>query len=177
MKIILTKHCKQRRPHHEIKKDDEIQKWIKYFIDRFNIEELNNSIYKIQSKQYFIIFRLDSKLDRIMTIITFVNLNDKIYNIKENINFKIKDISNKEKFRLHRINFLGITVHCGNLTYSKDGTIRVKFRKDVYDKYDVPEEYHISSCKGALFNSIEECQKITFNVIKDKKIIIFKRKK
>lgn len=173
MKIILTKHCKQRRKHYDVKSDNEILKWINYFIDRFDIAKLNNSIYKIQSKQYFIIFRYENQK---MTIITFVNLNDRLYDIKENINFIIKDISNKEKFRLHRINFNGITVHCGNITYNKDGTIRVKLRKNVYDKYEIPKEYTNVNYKGALFVSFEEMQKVTFNVINDKKIIIFKRK-
>lgn len=176
LKIKLTKHCKQRRNHFDIKEDSEILKWVHYFIDRFDLSEQNNSVYKIQSKKYFMI--LDLK-DKILTIITFVNFNDSIFEEKDKMRFILKDLTTKEITRLHRINFVGRTVHCGNITYNKNGSVRVKLKKDVLTKYIIPENLLLNltqSTKGALFDSLEECQKIMLKIIKNKKVITFERK-
>lgn len=174
--LKLTRHCKQRRAHFDVKEDSEILKWVHYFIDKFNLQIKKDSIYKIQSKQYFLVCSINNK---ILTIITFVNLNDELFNNKDNIKFILKDVLSKELTRLHRINFVGRTVHCGNITYNKNGSVRVKLRKDVLTKYIIPENLLLKltqSTKGALFDSLEECQKIMFKIIKNKKVITFERK-
>lgn len=88
-------------------------------------------------------------------------MNVELFNNKDNIKFILKDVLSKELTRLHRINFAVRTVHYENITYNKNGYVRVKLKKDTLTKYIITENLllKLTQLNGHCFDSLKECQK------------------
>jgi len=170
MEIILTKHCKQRRKNLLIRDSSEIIKWLEYLVIRFDISNLDKGNYSIKGNQNFLVF---NKQNTKLTIITFGGFKNEIWDLRDLLKLKLINLDTKDSLKIWRVNIVGRTVHCGSITYNKDNSVRVKLRKNVFDKYSVNINKPYTR-KGFCYSSIKDVDFL--NKIKGQYLINFKRK-
>ena len=146
-KIVITKHSKQRRPHHDITPDLFLTKWVEYFDDLFNLHTLEFGIYKIYSGSRTAIIRV--KEDTLI-LITFRGYKD--FNLREKLDIKIK----YQPERLYFENQKKQNKPLGEIFWL-DNSIKIKIRNRLIDKFNLPVKYIETE-----FNSIEELKELFF---------------
>lgn len=144
MNVIVTTHSKQRRPEFEEKHELEIKMWMEYFIKRFNIIFMTkDGTYRIKYKEKGLIFTKEKMDIKVITIYGF----DDCWEIKEDINFKMKLQSNPRFIRINRITSTGRVKKCGQIMFTKNG-LDLQLSKILKDKY---------KCEVKLqYNKVEE---------------------
>jgi len=130
MKIVLTKHSKQRREHYEIKKDEEIIPWVEYLIEKYKIKNIEDGKYKIRGRGNVIVFK---KKKYTVIVITIRGFNIKRFENRENYKLKFSKIIDDE-FRIYRKNYKGVTKVAGKI---ENDIIQLK--KEIYDIYNIPK--------------------------------------
>lgn len=174
MEIHLTKHCKQRRNHYPTREDYEILSWINYFIDLFKLNEYKDGFYRIKYKNNFSVIKIKkNRVKKKLVVITFAHFTEELFEQKDKITFQIKDITKDNEKIIWRSNFVNRSVRCGTLTINKDKSIRLKFKKSVFDKYIV-ETNGEKVLKGFKYKSNEDID--CLDNINGRLFINFKRK-
>lgn len=139
MKYIITKHAKQRRPHHPIREDEFLISWMDIFNKEFDFATFEvGSTYKITSKGASAIIKKEKT--NIVILITFRGFGTLPENHQGNtIQLKCRKVESRDaiKFTVYRINFKGKKVKCGRIyknTQTKE-KFRLDLKKNLINKY------------------------------------------
>jgi hypothetical protein len=165
MKIILTKHCQQRREHYD-KEDPEVIR--NAFIEctkDIDLESLENNIYKLFHNYFCCIFRKNNA-DK-FTIIT-IRGHKKL--LEKNAQHRVKlQLANAAflstgGFIIRRYNYLGKIVKCGYIIDIAGTDMRLlQLNSNLKDKYDMNSVKSIPKT-GLKFKEDHEIQElVTFN--------------
>mgnify|MGYP000635696718 CR=1 FL=1 len=141
MNYILTKHAKQRRPHHEIKEDQYLINWLNEFDKKYDFSSLKiGGAYKIYIGYNTAIIKKEQKNS--IRLITFRGFKVPIekFNFK---NLKIRETENRDAILkpIYRINYHQKTIKCGTIvknTKTQD-KYRLCLRKNLDKKFIIPD--------------------------------------
>lgn len=175
MNYILTKHSKQRRPHHPIKEDQYLINWLKAFDEKYDFSTLKiDGAYKIYIGYNTAIIKRKHKNN--ITLITFRGFKAPI----EKFNFdslKIREVENRDAILkpIYRINYNNRTIKCGKIvknTKTKD-KYRLCLKKTLDVKFVIPDFK-----EDIYFNTFNEIEQFVTKNMDDEKYYLnqFERK-
>ena len=164
MKIILTKHCLQRREHYDIEDPEVIKNVFTEIVKDIDLESLGNNIYKLFHNYFCCIFK--KKGDN-YTIIT-IRGHKKLLNKNDMEKVKLKPANSAFKstgeFIIRRTNYLGNVVKCGYIIdiAGTDKRLLV-LNRDLHKKYNMSDATWIPKV-GLKFDTDDEIHNlVTFN--------------
>ena len=111
MYIHLTRHCKQRRPHHKVIPDNDILPWIRFFIVYFDLKNKENGKYQIRRKGAATVIKKEKSRIIVITFRKFGEFSD-ASKLKE---YTFEPAESGRKTKIYRRNFKGVLKKCGYL--------------------------------------------------------------
>ena len=164
MKIILTKHCLQRREHYK-KEDPEIIKYV--FIEvtkNIDLDSLGNNVYKINYRSFCCVFQKSKDTYIIITIRGHNKLIQDNNLDKPRLNLASQAFKSTGGFIIRRTNYLGNVVKCGYIIdiAGTDKRLLV-LNRDLHKKYNMSDTTWVPKV-GLKFNTDDEIHDlVTFN--------------
>ena len=114
MKLIVTKHAQQRRPHYKIISIDELKELMMKLIDHFDIENMKDEVYKIYKNEFAAVIKKEKNNFVLITVRFYQNLDKYLSNNQLKIHHSHQAFqSNENSVIVRRYNFKGKPVKCG----------------------------------------------------------------
>jgi len=175
MNYILTKHAKQRRPHHPIKEDAYLKNWLEAFDRKYDFSTLKiNSAYKIYLGYNTAIIKKNDK--NTIVLITFRGFKESIEKFSFD-NLKMRETENRDAILkpIYRINYMQKTIKCGSIVKNTktDDRYRLCLKKNLDTKFIIPDFE-----EDIYFNTFDEIEQFVGKNKEDEKyyLKIFTRK-